>query len=160
MADSTTAVESTTGATSSNHRLAKAKDSLPFLLDPKSGPQPTQLRTRAFLRSVRYIAIFVFWRLVRYAKYAAMGALVAAVSGTAIGSIMSGAAFVIAPTGIVGGAGMGLIYAVARFGFRRARGKGRKGGKKERSGDPRRDERDGAEGEREVVVPAPKVDPW
>jgi hypothetical protein len=157
MADTTTALETSKGPATSNHRLVAAKDSVKFLLDPKTGPQPHQLRTRAFLRSVRYIAIFIFWRLVRYAKYAAVGAIVAAVSGTAIGSIVSGAAFVVAPTGIIGGAGMGLIYAVARFGFRRASRKLKKG---ERSDDPRRDERDAAEGEKDVVVPAPKADPW
>lgn len=93
----------------------------------------------------------------RYAKYAAVGALVAAVSGTAIGSVVSGAAFVVAPTGILGGAGVGLVWALARFGWRRA--KGRREGKGE---DPRADERADAEGveEREVVVRAPRADPW
>lgn len=96
----------------------------------------------------------------RYAKYAAVGALVAAVSGTAIGSVVSGAAFVVAPTGILGGAGVGLVWALARFGWRRARGRGGRGeGKGE---DPRADERADAEGveEREVVVRAPRADPW
>nr|POE98786.1 hypothetical protein CFP56_73664 [Quercus suber] len=90
------------------NRLAAAKTSIKFMLDPQTGPQPTQLRTRAFLRSLRYVTIFLFWRLVRYAKYAAVGALVAAVGSTAIGSVLSGAAFVVAPTGILGGAGVGL----------------------------------------------------
>lgn len=70
---------------------------------------------------------------------------------------MSGAAFVVAPTGILGGAGIGLVWALARFGWRRAKGRGR--GREE---DPRADERADAEGveESEVVVRAPRADPW
>jgi len=78
--------------------LDKAKTAIKFLIDPQNGPQPTRLRTRAFLRSLRYLTIFAFWRLVRYAKYAAVGAIAAAVSGSVIGSVVSGAAFVVAPT--------------------------------------------------------------
>lgn len=142
-------------------RITRTKDTLKYLYDPKIAPQPSHLRTRTFLRSLRYFTIFLFWRLVRYAKYAAMGAIVAAVSGTAIASVASGAAFVIAPTGILGGAGMGLLWAVARFGWRRARARvGRKGGK-EGSGDPRADERADAEGvEERHVRPPPRVEPW
>lgn len=142
-------------------RLSAAKSHLKFMIDPKTGPQPTQLRTRAFLRSLRYLTVFIFWRLVRYAKYAAVGAIVAAISGTAIGSVASGAAFVIAPTGILGGAGVGLLWAVGKFGWRRARGRvGRKDG--EEDADPRRDEGDDAERveEREAVPLIPRAEPW
>ena len=84
-----------------------------------------------------------------------MGALATAVAGTAIGSVASGAAFVIAPTGILGGAGVGLLWAVGKFGWRRARA--RVDGK--RGGDARRDEREDAEGE-EVKVRVPRTEPW
>ena len=119
--------------------LDKAKTAIKYMLDPKTGPQPARLRTRTFLRSLRYIAIFAFWRLVRYAKYAAVGAIAAAVGGTVIGSVASGAAFVIAPTGIIGGAGMGIVWAVAKFGWRRTRGRMRKG-EHDVHADPRKDE--------------------
>ncbi|KAF2772902.1 hypothetical protein EJ03DRAFT_257281, partial [Teratosphaeria nubilosa] len=120
--------------------LTKAKNTIKYMVDPKTGPQPAQLRTSAFLRSLRYITIFLFWRLVRYAKYAAVGAAVAAISGTAIGSVMSGAAFLIAPTGILGGAGVGLLWAVGRFGWRKAKARLQRG-QHDGHGDPRQDEK-------------------
>lgn len=129
-------------------KLSKASDSIKYLYDPAHAPQPDRLRTRSLLRSVRYISIFIFWRLFRYAKYAAMGALATAVAGTAIGSVVSGAAFVIAPTGILGGAGVGLLWAVGKFGWRRARAS--VDGKGSGRGDARRDEKEDAEGEEEV----------
>ncbi|KAK1811535.1 hypothetical protein LTR12_014083 [Friedmanniomyces endolithicus] len=143
--------------------LTKAKTALKYLLDPKAvgGPQPTHLRTRAFLRSARYILIFAFWRLVRYAKYAAVGAAVAAISGTAIGSVVSGAAFVIAPAGILGGAGLGLLWAVGKFGWRRASarlGRGQHEGHVDARGDERADA-DGVES-KPVLDRAPRADPW
>jgi hypothetical protein len=94
---------------------------------------------------LQYIIIFIFWRLVRYAKYAAMGALVAAVAGTAIGSVASGAAFFIAPPDILSGAGLGVLWAVGRFGWRRARAR-METAQRERV-DPREDEKADAEGE-------------
>lgn len=130
------------------------------MLDPQTGPRPATLRTRALLRSARYVAVFLFWRVVRYAKYAAVGAAVAAVSGTVLGSVVSGAAFVIAPTGILGGAGMGVLWAVGKFGWRRARarfGDGEAGA----LADPREDEMRDAEGGKEAeVVRTPRVEPW
>jgi len=84
-----------------------------------------------------------------------MGALATAVAGTAIGSVVSGAAFVIAPTGILGGAGVGLLWAVGKFGWRRARARVGRGE------DARRDEREDAEGEEEVKeVRVPRTEPW
>lgn len=140
-------------------RLQKTTSHLKYLYSPSTtdpANQPAHLRTRTLLRSFRYLALFVFWRVVRYAKYAATGALIAAVSGTAIGSLVSGVGFLVAPTGILGGAGVGLVWALAKFGWRRV-GKGRKGGE----GDPRRDEREDAKGgveEREERVP--RTEPW
>ena len=139
-------------------RLTRTTNTLKYLYDPTTGPQPSHLRSRTFLRSLRYISIFIFWRLVRYAKYAAMGALATAVAGTAIGSVVSGAAFVIAPTGILGGAGVGLLWAVGKFGWRRASARVRR----ERGVDARGDERRDAEGEGEEVkdVKVPRTEPW
>ncbi|GAB7334190.1 hypothetical protein MBLNU13_g06250t2 [Cladosporium sp. NU13] len=139
-------------------RLIKTTNTLKYLYDPTHGPQPSHLRTRSLLRSARYIAIFIFWRLVRYAKYAAMGALATAVAGTAIGSVVSGAAFVIAPTGILGGAGVGLFWAVGKFGWRRARARVERSG---RGDDARGDERRDAEGDEEVKsARVPRTEPW
>lgn len=87
-----------------------------------------------------------------------MGALATAVAGTAIGSVVSGAAFVVAPTGILGGAGVGLLWAVGKFGWRRARARVERGRKGE---DARADERRDAEGEEEVKpVGVPRTEPW
>ena len=88
-----------------------------------------------------------------------MGALATAVAGTAIGSVVSGAAFVIAPTGILGGAGAGLLWAVGKFGWRRASARVRR----ERGVDARGDERRDAEGEGEEEVKplrVPRTEPW
>ena len=143
--------------------LTKTKQTLQYLYDPTTSPsQPSHLRTRSLLRTLRYLTIFLFWRLFRYAKYAATGALVTAVAGTAIGSVVSGAAFVIAPTGILGGAGVGVLWAVGRFGWRRARARvERRGGNGHREGDARRDEQADAVGEEErPVVGVPRTEPW
>ncbi|KAK4544848.1 hypothetical protein LTR36_003752 [Oleoguttula mirabilis] len=140
--------------------LTKAKAAIKYMVDPKTGPQPGRLGTRTLLRSLRYFTIFVFWRLIRYAKYAAVGAIVAAISGTAIGSIASGAAFVIAPTGILGGAGVGLLWAVGKFGWRRARARVNKG-EHDGHADPRKDEHEDAQGVGgEGAIRPPRADPW
>ncbi|RMY91702.1 hypothetical protein D0861_02928 [Hortaea werneckii] len=150
------------GTRAEHDTLSKSKVAIKFLVDPKTGPQPTHLRTRTILRSLRYATIFIFWRLVRYAKYAAVGAIVAAVSGTAIGSVASGAAFLLAPTGILGGAGVGLLWAIGRFGWRRARARMDRRHHDE-SGDPRKDEQEDAhEGavEQERAIRLPRAEPW
>lgn len=56
---------------------------------------------------------YVVRRLIRYAKYAAAGALVAAVGGTLLGTLGSGLAFFAAP-GIGAGMGIGVLTAVAK----------------------------------------------
>ena len=81
----------------SDSALRAAKRNLRFLYDPKNSPHPTRFRTRALLRSLRYLTIFVFWRLVRWAKYIAIGSLVAAVSASALGGVVTGAAWIAAP---------------------------------------------------------------
>jgi hypothetical protein len=55
----------------------------------------------------------VIRRLVRYAKYAAVGAVAAVLGGTLLGTMGSGLAFFAAP-GILGGMGIGLATAVAK----------------------------------------------
>ncbi|KAK5246032.1 hypothetical protein LTR16_007158 [Cryomyces antarcticus] len=98
--------------------LQSATQNVAYLLHPDKEHAPKRFRTRAFLRTFRYFAVFAFWRLVRYAKYVAVGALTAAVAGSAIGSVISGAAFIVAPTGILGGAGVGLLWGMGKFGWR------------------------------------------
>lgn len=116
--------------------LATAKRNLHYLFYPSnSASSPTRTRTRALRRSLHHIGVFLFWRLVRWAKYAAIGAGVAAVSATALGSVASGAAVFLAPTTIVGSLGMGLVWMVGRFGFRKAAEKTRKMRGKGKHGD-------------------------
>ena len=104
----------------SSSALAAAKHNLAFLYNPSSTTHaPARLRTRALLRSLHYIGVFIFWRIVRYAKYALVGSLVAAVGATAFGSVASGAAFFLAPPTIVSSVGIGLIWAVGKWGFRK-----------------------------------------
>lgn len=155
---STAAVDHT-ATSSSSTTLQTAKRNLQFLYDPSSpGNAPTKRRTRYLLRTLRYTLKFLFWRLVRYAKYAAVGALTAAIAGTAIGSVASGAAFVIAPTGIVGGAGVGLLWGLGKFGWRTLARRVRTG--EVHGADAREDER--SEGHEEVeTIKAPKMEePW
>lgn len=57
----------------------------------------------------------------RYAKYALVGTIVAAVGATALGSVASGAAFFLAPPTIASSVGIGLIWAVGKWGFRKMR---------------------------------------
>ncbi|KAF1987579.1 hypothetical protein K402DRAFT_317107, partial [Aulographum hederae CBS 113979] len=92
--------------------IHSTKRNLAYLVHPSSSSAnaPIHFRTRAFLKSAHHIAIFIFWRVVRAAKYALIGSLVAAVAGTAVGGVVSGAGFLIAPTGIIGGAAVGLLW--------------------------------------------------
>lgn len=149
-----TAIEHT--KTSSSSSLEAAKRNAQFLWDPKSNNAPTRRRTRALLRTLRYVGKFIFWRLVRYAKYAAVGAIAAAVAGTTIGSVASGAAFVLAPTGIVGGAGVGLLWGLGKFGWRTLARKVRSG--EAHHADARADEK--AEDDKSETIRPPRIDPW
>jgi len=107
--------------TSENNALKIAKRNLTYLFNPQDKANaPARLRTRALFKSLHYISIFLFWRLVRYGKYVAVGALVTAVGATAYGSVISGAAFFIAPPTIGASIGIGLLWVVGRWGFRRA----------------------------------------
>jgi hypothetical protein len=91
--------------------LSSAKHNLRYIYDPKTASDiPTRRRTRAALRLLRSSLIFVFWRLVRYAKYVAIGSLIATLSAGAFGTVVSGAGFVLAPTGIAGTIVAGTIW--------------------------------------------------
>lgn len=102
----------------SSSALRSAKQNFQFLFSPDSptSPRPARLRTRALLRSLRYIGIFIFWRVVRYAKYAVVGSVVAAVGAS---SVFSGAAFVLAPPTILTSLGLGMVWAVGKWGFKK-----------------------------------------
>jgi len=105
----------------SSSALTAAKHNLSYLINPSSSgaPHPSRLRTRALLRSLHYIGVFVFWRIVRYAKYALVGSLVAAIGASAFGGVVSGAAFVLAPPTLLTSVGIGAIWAVGKWGFRK-----------------------------------------
>jgi hypothetical protein len=55
----------------------------------------------------------------RTIRYAIVGSVIAAVAGTALGPLASGAAFFLAPTGILAGAGVGIMWALFKFRWRR-----------------------------------------
>lgn len=57
----------------------------------------------------------------RYAKYAVVGSVVAAVSATAFGSMISGVGFILAPPTILTSVGFGAIWAAGKWGFRKLR---------------------------------------
>lgn len=102
----------------SNSALVNARRNFNFLLDPAKGSadgRPVRFRTRALLRTVRYISQFIFWRLVRWAKYAAVGALVAAISATAVGGFISGAAWIVAPPSIGASIIAASVWGVGKF---------------------------------------------
>jgi hypothetical protein len=110
----------------STSALASAKLNFKYLYNPtNSTVAPARFRTRALLRSLRYISIFIFWRIVRYAKYALVGSVVAAVGATAFGGAISGVGFLLAPPTIATSVGIGAIWAVGKWGFRKM-GVGRK----------------------------------
>lgn len=77
---------------------------------------------------------------------------------------MSGVGFILAPTGILGGATVGLLWGVGKIGFRGWRRFAHKA--KQGAGDARLDEKDAAEGAkvRELVETREerglKADPW
>jgi hypothetical protein len=132
------------------------RKNLSYLYDPKNNAhRPASLRTRAGLQTLRYVLTFAFWRIARMVKYALIGSLVAAVGGTVLGPFMGAAAFLVAPSGILAFAGAGLIWGVARFGWKTIAWKIRHGKAK---GNARMDERaDAGEPPTKVLkTPAPK----
>lgn len=101
----------------SRSALTSTKQNLRYLYDPKTAPAHTvqSRRTRTALRLVRSSLIFIFWRAVRYAKYVAIGSLVATIGAGAFGTFVSGAGFVLAPTGIAGTIMAGTVWGLGKF---------------------------------------------
>jgi hypothetical protein len=56
---------------------------------------------------------------VRWAKYAAIASIVAAVGAGAMGTAVSGVGFVLAPTGIMAAVTSGMVWGVGRWAARR-----------------------------------------
>lgn len=105
----------------SDSALKNARRNFNFLINPASASdKPTRLRTRTLLRTLRYVGQFVIWRLVRWAKYAAIATAVATLGATAFGTFVSGAGFVIAPTGIAGSIVAASIWGVGKYIARKA----------------------------------------
>jgi hypothetical protein len=106
----------------SNHALATTKRNLRYLYNPRTAPNAvSSRRTRYFLRIIRSGLIFAFWRLVRYAKYIAIGSLIATIGAGALGTFASGAGFILAPTGILGTVMAGSVWGVGKFVLRRVK---------------------------------------
>jgi hypothetical protein len=110
--------------------LATTKRNLRYLYSPTTNSTTiSSRRTRALLRVVRSSLIFIFWRIVRYAKYVAIGSLVATLGAGAFGTVVSGAGFVLAPTGILGTVAAGSVYGAGKYVVRRVQRKwGERGG--------------------------------
>ena len=78
--------------------LVSAKRNFKYMISPSTAvDHPSKFRTRALLRTLNYVFKFLFWKLVRYAKFVAVGSLVAAIGATAFGGAISGVAWVAAP---------------------------------------------------------------
>ncbi|KAH7067720.1 hypothetical protein FB567DRAFT_565341 [Paraphoma chrysanthemicola] len=120
----------------SNRALARTRRNLHYLYSPSTSPtSPSSRRTRVFLRLIRSSLIFVFWRLVRYAKYVAIGSLIATLGAGAFGTVVSGAGFVLAPTGIMGTVLAGSVWGVGRVVLRRVGRRWDRGGVMEEDED-------------------------
>ncbi|KIV90141.1 hypothetical protein PV10_07481 [Exophiala mesophila] len=105
----------------SNSALKNAKRNFSYFMHPSSpnGPRPARLRTRALLRTLRYVTQFIFWRIVRWAKYVAVGTLVAAIGATAFGSVVSGVAWIAAPPTIGASVLAAGVWGTGKFAARR-----------------------------------------
>ncbi|WWC71419.1 uncharacterized protein I206_105375 [Kwoniella pini CBS 10737] len=99
-------------------KFHKAKVNLEYLaLGSKASIVPASLTTRSALTTTRYVVKYIIRRLIRYAKYAAVGAAIAAIGGGLLGTLGSGLAFFAAP-GIGVGMGIGVLTAITKFGWR------------------------------------------
>jgi len=106
----------------SRSALASTRRNLRYLYDPKTAPNAvSSRRTRALLRVLRSGVIFTFWKLVRYAKYVAIGSLVATIGAGAFGTVVSGAGFVLAPTGIAGTIFAATVWGIGRFAVKKVK---------------------------------------
>ncbi len=57
----------------------------------------------------------------RYAKYVAIGSLVATIGAGAFGTVVSGAGFVLAPTGIAGTIFAATVWGIGRFAVKKVK---------------------------------------
>lgn len=105
----------------SNSALKNAKRNFAYFIHPSSqnNARPARLRTRALLRTLRYVTQFILWRLVRWAKYVAVGTLVAAIGATAFGSVVSGVAWIAAPPTIGASVLAAGVWGTGKFAARR-----------------------------------------
>ncbi|KAH7408617.1 hypothetical protein DE146DRAFT_606166 [Phaeosphaeria sp. MPI-PUGE-AT-0046c] len=159
MAPATSPSDETTIDAHSRSALATTKRNLRYLYNPTTASANiSSRRTRALLRVVRSSFIFLFWRLVRYAKYVAIGSLIATLGAGAFGTVVSGAGFVLAPTGILGTVMAGSVWGVGKFVLRRVKGRwdARRGG----FVDLDEEEEEMEEGRREVRFAAAEEMPW
>lgn len=144
-----------------NSALVNARRNFNYLINPGSPERPARLRTRAFLRTFRYISQFIIWRLVRWAKYAAVGALVAAVGATAFGSVVSGVAWIAAPPTIGASVIMAAVWGVGKFAARRLHKRWERSG--EDAGEAAREYKDDHPLKREGTLgqeTGPQAVPW
>ncbi|GAA5910913.1 hypothetical protein JCM6882_001930 [Rhodosporidiobolus microsporus] len=98
-------------------RLGRTRANAAYLINPTTAAAPRSLVTRSSLKTVRYVLKFVFWRLVRYAKYALIGAGTAALAGTFIGTALPVVGALIVPSMPVAAA-MGATTALIKFTWR------------------------------------------
>jgi len=117
----------------SSSALLAAKRNFNYLISPSAVPGSAQprFRTRALLRTLRYISKFIFWRIVRWAKYAAVGALVAGIGATAFGSVVTGAAWIAAPPTIGVSVLASVVWGIGKYLARRAHRRWEKTGRDE-----------------------------
>ncbi|GAA5990951.1 hypothetical protein JCM11641_007442 [Rhodosporidiobolus odoratus] len=97
-------------------KLARTRANLAFLANPKAAA-PTSLVSRSSLKSLRYVLKFVFWRLIRYAKYALIAAGTTALAGTVIGTALPWVGALVFPSVPVA-ACMGATTALIKFTWR------------------------------------------
>ncbi|GAA5959839.1 hypothetical protein JCM8115_004874 [Rhodotorula mucilaginosa] len=113
----TRAAEETPPRPAQSTKLTQARAGLAYLVNPATHPAPGSLVTRSSLKTFRYVLKFVFWRLVRYAKYAAVGAATAALAGTVLGTALPWLGALIVPSMPVAAA-MGATTALIKFTWR------------------------------------------
>ncbi len=148
----------------SKSALINAKRNLNYLFSPTTAnvDKPARLRTRALLRTCRYIGQFIIWRLVRWAKYAAVGALIAAVGATAFGGMITGVGWLAAPPTFGASIIAASIWGVGKFAARKLHGRWkREGGDvgaeiRERAEDEGAVRREGSYG----IDMGPRAVPW
>lgn len=115
----------------SSSALVSARRNLGYLINPdKSADHPSRFRTRALLRSVRYIGIFIFWRIVRYAKYVAVASIVATV-GAAASGVIAPFAWLAAPPTMTAAIISASIWGVGKFEAKRLHKRWEQSGKDE-----------------------------